>query len=41
MHTRRFYGLFKAIAAVVLVLGVIAIIYAAVIGVSYWKGIGV
>lgn len=41
MRTHTFYRIFKAIAFVVLILGIGAILYATYIGLSYWNGIGV
>ncbi len=41
MQTSAVYQILKLVGYLVLFLGVVAIIYAAVIGASYWEGIGV
>lgn len=41
MHTRTFYLVFRAVGYVVLLLGIIAILYALYISLSNWHGIGV
>ncbi len=41
MQAESLYKVLKAVGGVVLLLMVIAIGYAAIIGISYWSGIGV
>lgn len=41
MHTPIFYRIFKTVGYAVLVLGILAILYALFISISYWDGIGV
>ena len=41
MHTQTFYRVFKAVGYVVLLLGILAILYASYISISNWHGIGV
>ena len=41
MNTQFFYRIFKTVGYAVLILGIIAILYAIYISISYWDGIGV
>lgn len=41
MQTPALYRIFKAIGYAVLALGVAAILYATIISITYWHGIGV
>lgn len=41
MQTSAVYQVLKLVSYLVLLLGIVAIVYSAVIGASYWEGIGV